>query len=101
VILIMTSNIGANLIKNSAGLGFTRTGGGRGYEKMKEMIQAEVERHFRPEFINRLDELIVFNQLAREDMQQIVENELRKVGTRLVSRGLTLEVQQDVLDWLI
>src|SRR5690606_23786407 len=89
VILIMTSNIGANLIKNSAGLGFTRTGGGRGYEKMKEMIQAEVERHFRPEFINRLDELIVFNQLAREDMQQIVENELRKVGTRLVSRGLT------------
>ncbi len=101
VILIMTSNIGANLIRNSAGLGFTKTGGATGYEKMKEMIQAEVERHFRPEFINRLDELVVFNQLDKSDMQHITENELAKVDKRLAPRGLKLEVGQDVLDHLI
>src|SRR5690606_37564943 len=88
VILIMTSNIGANLIKNSAGLGFTRTGGGRGYEKMKEMIQAEVERHFRPEFLNRVDELVVFNQLSRDDMQRIVRIELAKVSNRMSNQNL-------------
>ncbi|MBK8978525.1 MAG: ATP-dependent Clp protease ATP-binding subunit [Planctomycetes bacterium] len=101
VILIMTSNIGANLIKNSAGLGFTRSGAEAGYEKMQQMIKQEVERHFRPEFINRLDDLVVFNQLGQSDMQAIVENELRKVGARLASRRLKLEVGQDVLDWLI
>jgi ATP-dependent Clp protease ATP-binding subunit ClpC len=101
VILIMTSNIGANLIKNSAGLGFTPSGIEAGHDKMKEMIQQEVERHFRPEFINRLDELVVFNQLRREDMQAIVENELAKVGDRLASRSLSLEVGQDVYDWMI
>src|SRR5690606_31790158 len=94
VILIMTSNIGAHLIKNSAGLGFSRAGGAgaEGYEKMREMITAEVERHFRPEFINRLDEIVVFNQLMKDDMQRIVENELAKVGHRLEPRELKLDV---------
>jgi ATP-dependent Clp protease ATP-binding subunit ClpC len=101
VVLIMTSNIGANLIKNSAGLGFTKTGGEGGYDKMKQMILAEVERHFRPEFINRVDEIVVFNQLTQGDMQRIVENELAKVGKRLEVRQLTLQVGQDVLDWMI
>ncbi|MCA8955588.1 MAG: ATP-dependent Clp protease ATP-binding subunit, partial [Planctomycetes bacterium] len=100
VVLIMTSNIGANLIKNSAGLGFAKSAAGN-QEKMREMIQAEVERHFRPEFINRLDEIVVFNQLARDDMQRIVENELAKVGDRLAPRELVLETGQDVLDWMI
>ncbi|MFO1053126.1 MAG: ATP-dependent Clp protease ATP-binding subunit [Planctomycetota bacterium] len=101
VVLIMTSNIGANLIKNSTGLGFTKGGAEAGYDKMRQMITAEVERHFRPEFINRLDEIVVFNQLSQGDMQSIVENELAKVGKRLATRHLELEVGQDVLDWLI
>jgi ATP-dependent Clp protease ATP-binding subunit ClpC len=101
VVLIMTSNIGANLIKNSAGLGFTKSTGQGGYAKMKEMIVAEVERHFRPEFLNRVDELVVFNQLSREDMEKIVQIELRKVGTRLAHKQLTLEVGQEVLDYMI
>ncbi|MDA0375131.1 MAG: ATP-dependent Clp protease ATP-binding subunit [Planctomycetota bacterium] len=101
VILIMTSNIGANLIKNSTGLGFTKAGGPQGYEKMKEMINAEVERHFRPEFINRLDEIVFFNQLNKDDMQRIVENELAKVDLRLAPRELRLEPGQDVIDWMI
>ena len=101
VVLIMTSNIGANLIKNSAGLGFTKSGIDAGYDKMEKMIQAEVERHFRPEFINRLDELVVFNQLQQDDMQRIVEMELAKVSERIAPKALQLEVGQDVLDHLI
>ncbi len=68
---------------------------------MREMIQGEVERHFRPEFINRLDDIVVFNKLGREDMQRIVENELRKVNGRMRQKGHDLEVDQTVIDWLI
>ena len=100
VVLIMTSNIGANLIKNSTGLGFGK-GGQSGTDKMKDMIMGEVERHFRPEFINRLDEIVIFNQLNRDDMQRIVENELAKVNKRMKQKGHLLEVGQDVVDWLI
>ncbi|MBL8736163.1 MAG: ATP-dependent Clp protease ATP-binding subunit [Planctomycetes bacterium] len=100
VILIMTSNIGANLIKNSTGLGFGK-GAQSGTDKMRDMIMGEVERHFRPEFINRLDEIVIFNQLGRDDMQNIVENELRKVNSRLKQKGHVLEVDQTVIDWLI
>jgi ATP-dependent Clp protease ATP-binding subunit ClpC len=101
VVLIMTSNIGANLIKNSTGLGFTKTGKEGGADKMKEMILGEVERHFRPEFINRLDEIVIFNQLGRDDMQRIVENELAKVNKRMKQKGHVLEVDQSVIEWLI
>ena len=103
VILIMTSNIGANLIKNSAGLGFTSTKSGseQGFEKMREMIIAEVERHFRPEFLNRLDEMVVFNQLTRDDMNQIVKLELKKLEDRLRGKNLSLDVDKKVLNFLI
>ncbi len=101
VILIMTSNIGANLIKNSAGLGFVKSTGEHGYDKMREMILAEVERHFRPEFLNRIDELVVFNQLTRADMERIIAIELRKVSDRLGRRQLELQVSQEVRDFLI
>ena len=101
VILIMTSNIGANLIKNSTGLGFGKGPKESGADKMKDMIMGEVERHFRPEFINRLDEIVIFNQLGRDDMQRIVENELAKVNKRMKQKGHTLEVDQLVIDWLI
>ncbi len=101
VILIMTSNIGANLIKNSTGLGFGKSGKEAGREKMIEMIHAEVERHFRPEFINRLDELVVFNQLTKEDMERIVTIELAKLYGRMNAKSLYMETGQDVLDYLI
>ncbi|MGK0518868.1 MAG: ATP-dependent Clp protease ATP-binding subunit ClpC, partial [Planctomycetota bacterium] len=97
VIVIMTSNIGANLIKNSTGLGFGKGGGQSGSDKMKDMIMGEVERHFRPEFINRLDEIIIFNQLTKEDMQRIVENELVKVNDRMQQKGHELTITQPVI----
>jgi ATP-dependent Clp protease ATP-binding subunit ClpC len=101
VVLIMTSNIGANLIRNSTGLGFGKSGKESGADKMRELIMGEVERHFRPEFINRLDEIVIFNQLGRDDMQRIVENELAKVQKRIKQKGHVLEVDASVTEWLI
>jgi ATP-dependent Clp protease ATP-binding subunit ClpC len=103
VVLIMTSNIGANLIKNSTGLGFGKVSNSKesGADKMRDLIQGEIERHFRPEFLNRLDEIVVFNQLTRDDMQRIVENEMRKVNARMKQKGHVLDVDQSVIDWLI
>src|SRR5689334_5461040 len=72
VILIMTSNIGASIIKNQSGLGFHKITEDNAYEKMREQLMSEVEKFFRPEFINRLDEVIVFRSLTRADMAAIL-----------------------------
>ena len=100
-ILIMTSNIGADLIKNQAGFGFGKRSVEANYEKMKEMLKKEVERHFRPEFLNRLDDLIVFKALTREDLQSIVEFELKKVFGRLSEQGLQLDLSAEAKEFLI
>jgi len=91
-VLILTSNIGAKIIKNQAGMGFRRRSEQADYEQMKEALMKEVERHFRPEFLNRLDDTIMFRSLTREDMDDIVELELDKIRTRLKAKGLELKV---------
>jgi ATP-dependent Clp protease ATP-binding subunit ClpC len=101
VILILTSNIGAELIKNKGGFGFTRPSEEANYDKMKQMLSSEVERYFRPEFINRLDDIIVFRPLNRNDLVNIVEYELKKVRQRLKDRNLTLELDDKAKDLLI
>ncbi|MBN1456903.1 MAG: ATP-dependent Clp protease ATP-binding subunit [Sedimentisphaerales bacterium] len=101
VILIMTSNIGADLIKNQSGFGFGKRTVESNYEKMKEMLSKEIERHFRPEFINRLDSQIVFRGLTREDLTTIVEYELNKVFKRLIEHGLKLDVEDAAKEFLI
>jgi ATP-dependent Clp protease ATP-binding subunit ClpC len=101
VILIMTSNIGADLIKNQSGFGFGKKSPEANYDKMKDVLQKEVEHHFRPEFLNRLDDTIVFKALTREDLQTIVEYELRKVFKRLTEHGLKLELTDQAKEFLI
>ena len=101
VILIMTSNIGAELIKNKGGFGFARQTEEVDYERIKQTLQGEIERYFRPEFINRLDESIVFRPLTRENLIQIVEYEMGKVSERLKRQGLELELDQTAKDFLI
>jgi len=68
---------------------------------MKELLDKEIERHFRPEFLNRLDAQIVFHPLTREDLQVIVEFELNKVFKRLVEHGLHLELETAAKEFLI
>jgi ATP-dependent Clp protease ATP-binding subunit ClpC len=101
VILIMTSNIGADLIKNQSGFGFAKKSAESNFEKMKEVLNKEVERHFRPEFINRLDETIVFRPLTRDDLTHIVEYELAKVFKRLIEHGLHLDLTPQAKEFLI
>jgi len=101
VILIMTSNIGAELIKNQAGFGFGKKTPDSNYEKMKDTLQKEVERHFRPEFLNRVDDTIVFKALTREDLQIIVDYELAKVFKRLTEHGLQLQLSDQAKEFLI
>jgi ATP-dependent Clp protease ATP-binding subunit ClpC len=101
VIMIMTSNIGADLIKNQSGFGFSKKSPEANYEKMKDILQKEVEHHFRPEFLNRVDDTIVFKALSREDLQTIVGYELAKVFKRLTEHGLKLELTDQAKEFLI
>ncbi len=101
VILIMTSNIGADLIKNQAGFGFGKKSAEASYEKMKELLHKETERHFRPEFINRLDDIIVFKPLTRDDLQTVVDFELNKVFKRAIEHRLKLELTPQAKEFLI
>ena len=100
-VLILTTNIGAELIKSGGGFGFSKRDAEASYEKMKDMLHKEVERHFRPEFLNRLDDTIVFKALTREDLQVIVDLELQKVRQRLAEHGLELELSAEAKDFLI
>ena len=101
VILIMTSNIGADLIKNQSGFGFGKKSAEASYEKMKDLLHKETERHFRPEFINRLDDVIVFKPLTRDDLQTVVDFELNKVFKRVIEHGLKLELTPQAKEFLI
>jgi ATP-dependent Clp protease ATP-binding subunit ClpC len=100
-ILIMTSNIGADVIKNQSSLGFRRTNVDSGYEQMKSQLLQEVEKHFRPEFLNRIDDVIVFRSLTREDLNQIIHIEMRGIEGRMAERNITLELTPEAKDYLI
>jgi ATP-dependent Clp protease ATP-binding subunit ClpC len=100
-ILIMTSNIGAELIKGGQQFGFGKRAEVQSYEKMRKALLAECEKYFRPEFINRLDEIIVFRPLVKEDLYHIIEIELAKVRERLKAKGMALELDQRAKDFLI
>jgi ATP-dependent Clp protease ATP-binding subunit ClpC len=106
VVMIMTSNIGADLIKGGV-QPFGLQGKGKGtadeqsYDKMKDTLMKEIERYFRPEFIGRLDDVIVFRPLSRENLESIVEFELKKVTKRLTDHGLRIELSPEAKIFLI
>ena len=100
IILIMTSNIGADLIKGGSQFGFGKREV-QDYEKIKKTLMTECEKYFRPEFMNRLDEIIVFRALIKDDLYDIIEIELDKVRERLEVKGLKLELDQAAKDFLI
>ena len=100
-VIIMTTNIGADLIRNKGGFGFHQSDKESSYQKMKDMLSKEIERYFRPEFLNRLDDVIVFKTLDRDDLVDVVQLELAKVRLRLAEHGLELELDQEATDFLI
>jgi len=101
VILIMTSNIGAHKITHQDEFGFGKRDENISYDKMKDMLKMELENYFRPEFLNRLDEIIVFRKLNHEDMVRIVDLELAKLSKRMRSKDVELEVTKEAKDFLI
>jgi len=101
VVLIMTSNIGAHRITVQDEFGFGKRDAEVSYDKMRSMLRTELEDHFRPEFINRLDEIIVFRKLTHTDMISIVDLELEKLAKRMAEKNIELEVVKEAKDFLV
>jgi len=100
-IVIMTSNVGAELIRKTGSLGFKAQKEEVTYQEMKEKLLEEVKRTFKPEFLNRIDDIIVFRLLVKEDLQRIIEIEIGFVADRLKEQNIILEVNQEAKDLLI
>jgi ATP-dependent Clp protease ATP-binding subunit ClpC len=100
-ILIMTTNAGAEAIKNEAAFGFTKPDQDATYESMKTRVTEEIEKVFRPEFINRVNDIIVFRHLNEEDMKHVVDLELSKVRDRLKEKGLVIELTDEAKEFLV
>ena len=104
-VIVMTSNIGSDLIRQDRSIGFSARGT-RGaseeqaYARMKDNVLEEVKRFFRPEFLNRIDGTVVFHALSRENMREIVKLQLQDVSGELIEQGLTMEVSDAARDWL-
>jgi ATP-dependent Clp protease ATP-binding subunit ClpC len=104
-VVIMTSNTGVELIKREGALGFGTPkdevkGRRQGYEAMKDKVLAAVKKTFRPEFINRIDEIIVFHELTEEQLRSIVDLMLKDLQQRLGERKLGVELTEGAKSWL-
>jgi ATP-dependent Clp protease ATP-binding subunit ClpC len=104
-IIIMSGNVGAQMIKREAQIGFRTLGNDerseqQAYERMREKVLGEVKNVFRPEFLNRVDMVVVFRALALKDVLQIVELELNRIRKQLKEQSLTLEVSPEAMELL-
>ena len=104
-VIIMTSNAGVELIKREAGIGFATQkdeakARKQSYESMKEKVMGEVKKAFRPEFLNRLDEIIVFHELTGEQLRSVVDLLVKDLQKRLIERKLMVELTEEAKSWL-
>ncbi|GBD13816.1 Negative regulator of genetic competence ClpC/MecB [bacterium HR24] len=104
-IIIMTSNVGSDLIRKEQVLGFaTKRDEAQTfqeqYERMKDKVLQAMKQVFRPEFLNRLDAVVVFHPLTKEHIRQIVEKEIREIEQRVVLKGIAIEITDAAKDWL-
>jgi len=100
-IIIMTTNVGAELIKRQTALGFGAIAGHGSYEAMRDKILDESKRVFKPEFLNRLDDMIVFHQLERNDLVKIVDLEVAKVIERVRAKDIKVHLDTTAVEFLI
>ncbi len=102
-VIIMTSNVGASMIANTAKLGFGGGGDDESkdkYDRLKDTVSEEMKKAFRPEFLNRIDETIVFSHLKKEEIREIAELMLKDLFKRLQERELSVEITDEVKDYL-
>jgi len=100
-IIIMTSNLGADLIKRNTELGFGASLDTLDYDKIKEKIKSAVEKHFKPEFINRLNAVVTFHPLEREALLKVIELEIKKLLPRLEKRHIYLDLDKKAKEFLV
>lgn len=100
-VLIMTSNLGASQIGGKSQLGFSRANSEEAHDRMRDTVMDEVKRAFNPEFLNRIDEVIVFHSLSRKDNEQILKILLDEVKERLVGHSLSLSLTQNAVGLLL
>jgi ATP-dependent Clp protease ATP-binding subunit ClpC len=91
-VLIFTSNLGTSDISKAVGLGFTQGGGENNYERMKQKVNDELKKHFRPEFLNRIDDIIVFHQLTRDEIIRMVDLMIGRVEKQLKGKDMAMEL---------
>jgi ATP-dependent Clp protease ATP-binding subunit ClpC len=100
-IIIMTSNIGARFIQKKASLGFQASDTSAIDKNVSDMVLGEVKRTFNPEFINRIDEIIVFEALSDDDLRRIMGLLIDQLNANLVDRRMKITINRDVVDWII
>ena len=100
-IILLTSNVGAESAKKSKSIGFNNSDEDVDYEKMKELIMDEAKKAFRPEFLNRLDDVIVFHALDKQDLMKILDLEIDKVVERLEKKDINLVLDEKARDFLV
>ncbi len=101
-IVIMTSNIGASEIAKNTSIGFTVSDEtGMSYDDMKNRIMSDLKKVFRPEFLNRIDEVIVFHKLAKEEIKEIIDLMINRVRTQVAEHDLQLDLSEEAKDFLI
>src|SRR5216117_1839226 len=100
-IILMTSNVGSDTIKKQSTLGFSPITDENSYEKMRDKILDESKKTFRPEFLNRLDDVIVFRALTKPDLIEILDLEISKVMQRLKARNIILQLDEKAKDFLV
>ena len=100
-IVIMTSNLGADFVRKGGGLGFGKGDATADYESLKRQMLEEAKKVFRPELLNRLDEVIVFRQLNRDDVIKILELEIKKIRDRLSTKNIEIHLADSAREFLL
>ena len=100
-VIIMTSNVGARIIEKATPLGFQRNEAGLVYERIKENVLGELKKTFNPEFLNRVDEIVVFHPLEKDHLLSIIDLLMEETNRMLIERELVVEVSQEVKEWII
>jgi len=100
-IIIMTSNVGADMLRANSSMGFVSQKGDATYDDMKNRLLEEVKKIFKPEFLNRIDDTIVFRSLSKDDLYEIVDIEIKEVADRLKDKEIHLELSKDATELLI
>jgi ATP-dependent Clp protease ATP-binding subunit ClpC len=100
-IIIMTSNLGARIIEKATPLGFYKMSSEDSYEKMKDSVMTELKKTFNPEFLNRVDEMVVFHPLEKEHLLSIIDLLIAETNKKLSEHALTIDVSLEVKEWLL